>query len=72
MRKVKVRVPEGMHVPMCFCGDDCMLVKCEVLGDTYGMRFFMCENYAHDPVKAFGNVRPKVILHNPTTISNKN
>jgi hypothetical protein len=61
MRKVKVTVPQGVHVPMCFCGDLCKLVKSQALGDFYGMRFLMCDNYAYDPPKRFGNVRPKVL-----------
>lgn len=60
MRKVTVPVPRGINVPMCFCGDDCKLVQCKVLGDPYGMRFWMCNNYDHSPIKPFGNVRPKV------------
>ena len=60
MRKERVEVPKGIHTPMCYCGDNCKLVKCQVLGYAYGMRFFMCVNYAHDPIKPFGNVRPKV------------
>jgi hypothetical protein len=60
MRKVTVPVPRGIHVPMCFCGDDCKLVQCKVVGDVYGMRFWMCNNYDHSPIKPFGNVRPKV------------
>jgi hypothetical protein len=48
-RKDKFLVPKGIHTPMCYCGDNCKLVKCNVLGHCYGMRFFMCENYEHDP-----------------------
>jgi hypothetical protein len=48
-RKDKVEVPKGIHTPMCYCGDNCKLVKCNVLGYRYRMRFFMCENYEHDP-----------------------
>jgi hypothetical protein len=59
-RKDKVEVPKGTHTPMCYCGDDCKLVKCNVLGYRYGVRFFMCENYEHDPLPPCRNVRPKV------------
>ncbi|CAN6372632.1 unnamed protein product [Urochloa humidicola] len=62
MKKVTVPVPQGIYVPMCFCGDNCKLVQCRVLGFAYGMRFFMCNNYAHDPIKPFGNVQPKTPL----------
>jgi hypothetical protein len=26
-RKDKVQVPKGIHTPMCYCGDNCKLVK---------------------------------------------
>jgi hypothetical protein len=45
--KVNVEVPNGIHTPMCFCGDSCKVVRCKVLEYAYGMRFFMCANYAH-------------------------
>ena len=60
MRKEIVAVPKGIHTPMCYCDENCKLVKCQVLGYAYGMRFFMCSDYEHDPMKPFGNVRPKV------------
>jgi hypothetical protein len=60
-RKDNVAVPKGIHTPMCFCGDNCKLVKCKVLGYAYGMRFFRCSDYAHNPIKPFDrNVRAKV------------
>ncbi|CAN6373464.1 unnamed protein product, partial [Urochloa humidicola] len=59
MRKVNAPVPPGIYVPMCFSGDNCKLVQCQVLGVYYGMRFFMCDNYEYDPIKSFSNVRPK-------------
>jgi hypothetical protein len=59
-RKDKVEVPKGIHTLMCYCGDNCKLVKCNVLRNRYGMRFFMCENYEHDPLLPCRNVRPKV------------
>jgi hypothetical protein len=59
-RKDMVEVPKGIHTPMCYCGDNCMLIKCNVLGYRHGMRFFMCENYEHDPLPPCCNVRPKV------------
>jgi hypothetical protein len=52
-RKDNVEVPQGINTPMCFCGDNCKLVRCKVLGYAYGMRFFMCANYAHDPIQPF-------------------
>ena len=60
MRKDATEVPKGSHTPMCYCGDSCKLVKCKAVGYAYGMRFFMCVNYEHDPIKQFVNVRPKV------------
>jgi hypothetical protein len=62
-RKDNVEVPQGIDTPMCFCGDNCKLVRCKVLGYTYGMRFFMCANYAQDPIQPFDrNLRAKVRL----------
>ncbi|CAN6359045.1 unnamed protein product [Urochloa humidicola] len=58
-RKVTADVPEGVHVPMCFCGDLCKLMKSKVLGVYYGMRFFMCDNFEYDPPKVSGRMRPK-------------
>ncbi|RLM58958.1 hypothetical protein C2845_PM18G08130 [Panicum miliaceum] len=34
-------------------------MESKVLGDNFGMRFFMCENYEYDPPKRFGKDRPK-------------
>jgi hypothetical protein len=59
-RKDKVVVPKGIHTPMCYCSDNCKFVNCNVLGYRYGMRFFMCVNYEHDPLPPCRNVRPKV------------
>ncbi|CAO2204255.1 unnamed protein product [Urochloa humidicola] len=42
---------------MCFCGDFCKLVQSKVLGDYYGMRFFMCDNLEYDPPKVYGSMR---------------
>jgi hypothetical protein len=59
--KDNVGVPKGIHTPMCFCSDNCKLVRCNVLGYAYRMRFFMCTNNVHDPIKPFNlNVRAKV------------
>jgi hypothetical protein len=41
-RKVIATVPQGIQVPMCFCGSLCKLMESKVLGDDFGMRFFMC------------------------------
>jgi hypothetical protein len=60
-RKGNVEVPKGIHTPMCFCGDNCNLGRCKVLGYACGMRFFICANYAHDPIQPFDrNLRAKV------------
>lgn len=67
--KVRVTVPEGVNVPMCFCGDLCKLVRCKVLGDYYGMRFFMCDNYEYDPPKIYSSVRAKVITNHSSVFS---
>jgi hypothetical protein len=56
MRKEVVAVSKGIHTPMCYYGDNC-----KALGHAYGMRFFMCANYAHDRIKPLNrNDRPKV------------
>jgi hypothetical protein len=52
-RKDNVEVPQGIDTAMCFCGDNCKLVRCKHLGYAYGMRFFMCANYARDPIQPF-------------------
>jgi hypothetical protein len=60
-RKDNVEVPQEIDTPMCFYGDSCKLVRCKVLGYAYEMRFFMCDNYAHDPIQPFDcNLRAKV------------
>jgi hypothetical protein len=60
-RKDNVEVPQGIDTPMCLCGDNCNLVRCKRLGYAYGMRFFMCANYAHDLIHPFDhNLRAKV------------
>lgn len=60
MKNEEVVVPKGRYTPMCYCGDNCKLVKCKIVRYTYDMRLFMCVNYAHDPIKSFDNVRPNV------------
>jgi len=59
LSKVTAAVPQGVQVPMCFCGSLCKLMKSRVLGDDFGMRFFMCENYEYDPPKHYGKDRAK-------------
>jgi len=59
-RVLDALVPEGIDVPMCFCGSLCKFMQSEILGDDYGMRFFMCENYEYDPPKRYGKDRAKV------------
>jgi hypothetical protein len=59
--KVRATVPEGIQVPMCFGGSLCNLMESKVLGDDFGMRFFMCENYEYDPPKLHGKDKPKVL-----------
>ena len=59
--KVTATGPQGVQVPMCFCGSLCKLMKSRVLGDDFGMRFFMCEDYEYDPPKNYGKDRAKII-----------
>ena len=58
--KHKATIPEGIDVPMCYCGSLCKLMKSDVLGDDYRMRLFMCDNYEYDPPKRYGKDRAKV------------
>ena len=58
--KCEATVPEGIDVPMCFCCSLCKFMQSVVLGDDYGMRFFMCENYEYDPPKRYVKDRAKV------------
>ena len=50
---------------MCFCGSLCKLMESNVLGDDFGRRFFMCENYEYDQLKRYGKDKAKV---SPRTI----
>jgi hypothetical protein len=34
-RKDNVLLPKGIHTPMCYCGDNCKLVKSNVHGYCY-------------------------------------
>ena len=45
---------------MCFCGLLCKLMESKVLGDDFGRRFFMFENYEYDPPKRYGKDKAKV------------
>jgi hypothetical protein len=36
-------------------------MESKVLGDDFGMRFFMCENYEYNPPKRHNKDRPKVL-----------
>ena len=63
--KIREPVPQKVQVPMCFCGSLCKLMESKVLGDDFGRRFFMCENYEFDPPKRYGKDKAKV---SPRTI----
>ncbi|KAG2579354.1 hypothetical protein PVAP13_6NG282600 [Panicum virgatum] len=45
---VRLPLPSGVSVPMCFCGDPCK-VDVSIEEDTYKQRYWMCANYAFDP-----------------------
>ena len=45
---VRLPLPSGVPVPMCFYGDPCK-VDVSVEEDTYRQRYWMCANYAFDP-----------------------
>jgi hypothetical protein len=53
LRKEEVAVPKEIHSPMCFCSDSCKFIKCKIVGYAYDMKFFMCVNSEHDPIKPF-------------------
>ncbi|OEL32235.1 hypothetical protein BAE44_0006746, partial [Dichanthelium oligosanthes] len=55
-------LPQGVDVPMCFYGDLCKLMSSEVLGDFHGMRFFICNNYEHEPPMFFRTVQDTVLM----------
>ena len=65
--KVRETVSEGIETPMCFCSSLRKLMKSKVLGDDFGMRFFMCENFEYDPPKRYSKDRAKV-LENTITV----
>ena len=58
--KVREHVPQGVQVPMSFCGSLCKLMESKVLGDDFGKRFFMCDNYEYDLPKRYGKDKPNV------------
>ncbi|KAG2557827.1 hypothetical protein PVAP13_8NG221704 [Panicum virgatum] len=45
---VRLPLPSGVPVLMCFYGDPCK-VDVSVEEDTYRQRYWMCANYAFDP-----------------------
>jgi hypothetical protein len=55
------RCHRGLTLLRASAVTNCKLVRCKVLGYAYGMRFFMCANYAHDPIQPFDRkLRAKV------------
>jgi hypothetical protein len=60
-KKRSETIPEGVDVPMCCCGYRCKLVKSQMLGDRYDMRWFMCANYEYDPSGAIIYERHEVV-----------
>ncbi|KAL6640199.1 hypothetical protein ACP70R_022048 [Stipagrostis hirtigluma subsp. patula] len=53
-------VPAGLNIPMCLCGDICILREARDCAYYFGRRFFMCANYDHEPTprKYQGDGRP--------------
>ena len=74
--KIREPVPQGVQVLMCFCGSLCKLMESKVLGDDFGRRFFMCDNYEYDPPKRYGKdklkVSPRTIYFEPSEYSQLN
>jgi hypothetical protein len=44
-----LHLPTGVPVPMCFCGNPCKVDKSED-HDTYRQKYWMCANYAFEPM----------------------
>ena len=42
-------LPSGVPVPMCFCGDPYKVAKSDE-EDTYRQRYWMCVNFAFEPI----------------------
>ena len=42
-------LPSGVPVPMCFCSDPCKVAKSDE-EDTYRQRYWMCANFAFEPI----------------------
>ena len=45
---VRLPLPSGVPVSMCFCGDPCK-VDVSIKEGTYKQRYRMCANYTFDP-----------------------
>jgi hypothetical protein len=41
--------PKGIEPVRCWCGDICKVRMSDDFSDKFGMKFWMCANYAHDP-----------------------
>jgi hypothetical protein len=44
-------LPRGVQMPIYFCGDPCKVAKSDE-EDTYGQRYWMCANFAFEPMIA--------------------
>ena len=43
-------LPSGVSLPMCFCGDPSKVAKSDE-EDTYRQRYWMCSNFAFEPIQ---------------------
>ena len=64
-RPVKAKaasLPPGVTAKRCWCGRLAKVKQVEDFSDRFGMKFFMCANYDHDPPpsSASSSIRPSV------------
>ena len=45
------RLPPGVEVERCWCGNLAKVKESIDFSDKFGMKFFICANYEHDPVQ---------------------
>ena len=51
------RLPPGVEVLRCWCGDPCKVKEVTHFSDWLGMKFFMCANYVEDPPCSYFTIR---------------
>jgi hypothetical protein len=56
-RMKEAELPEGVQPARCWCGDIAKVKESTDFADWFGMKFFMCANYAEDPPAATSSYR---------------